>query len=142
LGNAAWADDASKAEAVRLLDSMGMGTTLETVIDTAIDGQIEAHPEMKPFRPVIRQFFMKYMSYEALKPELAEIYGGEFTAQELAEARAFYSTPTGKKFISKLPLLLNKGSQLGQQIVQAHLPELQDAIKAEAERLKQVGSAG
>jgi hypothetical protein len=43
--------------------------------------------------------------------------------------------------MEKMPALMSKSMELGQQAVQDHLPELQDAIKAEATRLQQISGA-
>ena len=53
----------------------------------------------------------------------------EFAEAELRDMIAFYKTPTGQKAIAKLPALMAKGAQIGQQRIQEHLPELQEAIK-------------
>jgi hypothetical protein len=136
LSGVARADDKSKVEAEKMLQVLDMESMLDKVIDTALDTQIASKPEMAPYKHVMRVFFSKYMSYSALKPQLVEIYASEFSADELAEASAFYSTPTGRKFLLKVPLLMSKGAELGRQSIQNHIPELQDAVKAEAERLE------
>ncbi len=139
--SAACAQEASKVEAARLLDAMDMAGMLDSSIDVSLDAQIQANPEMAPYRAVMHTFFSKYMSYAALKPQLVDIYAAEFSASELAETAAFYATPTGKKLLAKLPMLMGKGAQLGQQTIQGHVPELQEAIKAEAERLQKLQAA-
>ena len=131
----ALADEASRVEAAKMLDALDMANILDSAIDTSLDVQIAANPEMAPYRTVMRAFFAKYMSYPALKSQLVDIYASELSASELAETTAFYSTPTGKKLLAKLPSLMSKGAQLGQQSVQDHIPELQATIKAEAERI-------
>jgi hypothetical protein len=138
----AQADDSSKAEAEKMLQVLDMENMLNKVIDAALDTQIASKPEMAPYKNVMRAFFSKYMSYSALKPQLIDIYASEFSAGELAEASSFYSTPTGHKFLLKVPLLMSKGAELGRQSIQGHIPELLDAVKAESERLKALqGSA-
>jgi hypothetical protein len=132
----ALADQASEAAAERLLVVMDMESAMDHVVDAAIDAQIQQKPELAPFRKVMRDFFSKYMSYQALKPQLVDAYASEFTAAELDQASDFYSTPTGKKFMEKMPALMAKGAQIGTQAVQAHVPELQAAIQAEAQRLQ------
>lgn len=43
---------------------------------------------------------------EALMSEVASVYAQRFTAQELAEIKAFYNTSTGKKLVENLPEVL------------------------------------
>jgi hypothetical protein len=130
------ASQASEAAAERLLVVMDMQTAMDNVVDAAIDAQIRQKPELAPFRKVMRDFFGKYMSYPALKPQLVEAYASEFTAAELDQASDFYSTPAGKKFMAKMPVLMARGAEIGTQAVQSHVPELQAAIQAEAARLQ------
>jgi len=137
----AWADQASEAAAENLFESMDMDSAMDRIIDVSLDAEISQKPQLAPYKPVMRSFFVKYMSYSALKPQLVSIYASEFTAEELAQASEFYSTPTGKKLLSKLPALMTKGAEIGMQVVQEHLPELQAAIKEEADRLQELQGA-
>lgn len=135
--NAGEKADAQEA-AFRLMDAMGMETALAQSIDASLDAQLKNNPELGPYRSVFRSFLAKYMSYAALKPQLAALYASEFSASELDAAAAFYRTAAGRKFMEKMPTLMSKSMELGQQAVQDHLPELQEAIKAEAARLQQI----
>jgi len=132
--------DAQEA-ALRLMDAMGMETALAQSIDASLDTQLKNNPELGPYRGVFRSFLAKYMSYAALKPQLASLYASEFSASELDAAADFYKTPAGRKFMEKMPALMSKSMELGQQAVRDHLPELQEAIKAEATRLQQISGA-
>jgi hypothetical protein len=139
--SSAMADQASETEAAKLLDSMDMQTALDRMIDVALDTRISQKPEIAPYRNVMRAFFAKYMSYASLKPQMIAIYANEFSASELAEARAFYATPTGQAFISKMPALMAKGAEMGAQSVKDHIPELQEAIENESKRIKELQGA-
>lgn len=85
------------------------------------------------FIQVMNAFVAKYVSWELLKDQLAVLYAKEFTEKELKELIAFYNTPLGKKLNNKLPVLMQKGAELGQMAVQTHQSELekmmQDAFK-------------
>lgn len=135
------ADDGARAEAERLLDVMHMDDVLDAAIDTALDAQVTANPGLAPYRAVMRGFLAKHMSYAALKPQLVDLYASEFTATELADTIAFYSTGTGQKLLEKLPSLMGKGAELGQQSIQEHLPELQALISEESARLQALEGA-
>ena len=82
----------------------------------------------------MKQFLAKYMSWDSLKADMIKIYMDEFTESELGELNKFYQTPVGKKTVEKMPTLMSKGAQLGGQRVQEHMPELQAAIAAEAQK--------
>lgn len=134
------ADEKAGAQeaAVRLMDAMGMETALAKSIDASLDTQLKSNPELGPYRGVFRSFLAKYMSYAALMPQIADLYASEFSAAELDATADFYRTAAGQKFMEKMPALMSKSMELGQQAVQDHLPELQEAIKVEAARLQEL----
>lgn len=137
-GNSASADDAAKAEAGKLLDAINMDASLNQTINIMLDAELKQNPNIVPYKNVMLEFISKYMSYEALKPRLVELYSTEFSASELRQLRMFYSTPVGQKYIARLPTLISKGAELGGKSVQDHLPELEQMIENEMERLKNV----
>jgi len=130
------ANDAARVEAERLLDSLNMQENLDQAIDVMLDVQLKQNPNLVPYKKVMLDFLGKYMSYEALKPELITVYSTEFSTSELAEARAFYSTPTGKKFIARMPALISKNAEIGSKSVQDHLPELEQMLEKEIDRIQ------
>ena len=74
-----------------------------------------------------------------LRDDIADImvkHPEAFTAAELIKINEFYSTDAGQKAIEKMPELMTKGGMIGASRVQENLGELQDMIKAEAERLQ------
>lgn len=121
-------DAARKEAAMEMLLAMKMDTVMDESVRTALDQQIAANPQIAKHKQIMSDFMMKYISWAALKNDLALIYAEEFTVEELKEMTAFYKTPTGQKVSQKLPLLMAKGMQLGQSRVQENLAELQKAI--------------
>lgn len=132
----ALADSNARKEAESLLSVMGMGKALEQTIEQMLTLQLQQNPSLGPFKQVMLKFFNKHMSYDSLKDDMAGIYAEAFTVQELKELNAFYRTATGQKTIQKMPELMQKGGQLGIKRVQDNMPELQQMIKAESERLQ------
>jgi len=115
--------------AEELFRTMKIDTLLDQTIDTILKAQAEQKPELAKVQDVVRPFLAKYMSWDALKPQLVAIYTDAFTEAELREVNAFYKTPTGQKTITAMPALMQKGMAMGQKAVQDHLPELQEAIQ-------------
>lgn len=130
------ADEASHRTAVEsLLGLMQMETILSQSIDQMLQMQIKQNPAIAPYEQEMKSFLAKYMSWAGLKGDMVKIYMAEFTESEVKELSAFYQTPLGKKTVQKMPVLMAKGAEIGQQRVQEHLPELQAAI-AEKEQAK------
>lgn len=117
--------------AERLLDNMNMQETLDKTIDATLAAQLSQMPQMKNLEGVMRDFFTKYMNYDALKSDYAALYTKHYTEQELVDLLAFYQTPLGKKLVETMPDITAESSLLGQKLVQEHMPELQEAIMKE-----------
>lgn len=129
------ADEASHLKAAEdLLVAAQMEEIFAKSIDQALDQQLEANPKLAEVKEVMQAFFNKYMSWGALKSDMAKLYVESFSEQELLDITKFYQTPSGKKVALTTPLLMSKGASLGQKRVQEHLPELQAAIAATLEK--------
>lgn len=130
------ADEQAEIEAGKLLDIMQMQKTMDAAIPIVVDAMLKVNPKIVPLKGVILDFMSKYMSYETLKPSYVELYTTMFTTTELIELTAFYSTPTGKKLISKQAYIFEQGSQLGKNNVQKHMPELEKMLQEEIVRIQ------
>jgi hypothetical protein len=128
-----------QAAALELLTVMNTEKTLTDSIKQMLDLQIKAQPQIAQFRGVMEDFFRKHMSWDALKDDLADAYAQELTEAELKEITAFYKTPAGKKFASKLSVLTARAMEIGQAKTQAHMPELQRAIQEEVMKQQKNG---
>ncbi|MGD1001624.1 MAG: DUF2059 domain-containing protein [Candidatus Brocadiia bacterium] len=116
------------AAATELFQAMQLDKTVAQTIDSVIEAQIKGNPQLAPYRSVMQDFLRKYMGWDGIKDEMAQLYMDEFTTEELRDITAFYKTPTGQKMALRLPTLTTKGAAIGQQRVQEHMGELQEMI--------------
>ena len=121
--------------ALKLFEAMQLNITYEKSIESTVDMQIKSNPAIGPYRKVMLEFFSKYMSWNSLKDDMAQIYVEIFTIQELQELTAFYTTPVGKKAALLMPQLMTKGGELGIKRVQDNMAELQIMIAEEDKRI-------
>jgi uncharacterized protein len=129
----AYADATSHRKvALKLCETLGMAKMMNSSIDVMLKGQVQANPQLASKEPQMRAFFAKYLSWESLKEDFLKIYMEAFTEAELTQLIAFYETPVGKKTLSVMPTLMEKGSQLGISRVQEHIAELQKAVQEPA----------
>ena len=125
------ADEAShRAAAEEMLKEANTDKTMRAAIDTMLDAQLKANRALVPVKDVMKKFLIKHLSYEAVKDELIDLQVKEFTEEELKEIAAFYRSPTGKKFIEKQPLMMQKGAEIGMRRVQENSAELTQMIQA------------
>jgi hypothetical protein len=128
------ADEKSHRKAAEeLLESMDMDRLLKSSIDSSLEMQVKANPPLAKFKDVVKKFLTKHMGYAALKEDLIKLYAKEFSEDELKDLTKFNKTPTGKKFLKKAPLLMQKAGELGMKKFQDNKEELmkmiQDALK-------------
>jgi len=112
-------------------EASGVKASFDGVVESMLGTQIGAIPEQyrEKFKQVMKAFMSKYFTYEVLKPRILKMYADEFTEAELNELTKFYSSPTGKKFASKMTGLLEKSMDMGRKVVEEHRPELESMMK-------------
>lgn len=133
----ALSEEASKYDAaLGLLESMNMAQSYQKMIEQITDTELEKNPAMMPYKHIMLDFFEKYLGYENIKYDLATIYAEEFTREELLEITKFYKTAAGQKTVAKMPELMTRGGEVGLKKVQYNIAELQNNIRAEAERIQ------
>jgi hypothetical protein len=127
-------DKSHRAAAETLLMAANMEESMNSMIDQSLEMQIKTNPQLAPLRAVMRKFFAKHLSFESLKEDFIDLYVEEFTEEELLDIAAFYQTPTGRKSIEKMPVLFQKGGELGSRRVQENAGELRKMIQEELNR--------
>ncbi len=127
--------------AEELLNVSGMKSSMDRIIVQMVEMQLSQKPVLSPYREVLLQFFNKYLSFNSIKYDFIDIYIEEFSEQELNAIVDFYKTPVGQKTITKLPILMQKGAQVGMAKVKMHQQELREMIEAEAKKIEQNSKA-
>jgi uncharacterized protein len=112
-----------------LLLTMNMKQSLDESLNQMLTLQLRNNPKLQPAEATLKQFFSKYMSWEALREDYIQIYMEEFTEKELKDMMSFFKTDTGRKMAAKQGTLMMKGAQLGQSKVQEHMSELQEMLQ-------------
>lgn len=115
----------------QFVEASGIKASFDGVVDAMLSTQIGSVPEQyrEKFKQVMKTFMGKYFTYEVLKPRILKMYTDEFTEAELIELTKFYSSPTGKKYASKITGLTEKGMNMGRQVVEENKPELQSMMQ-------------
>ena len=94
----AWADDASHRQEVETLFRL---TQMEQKVNDSVDNllalQIRQNPELAQHKRIVRDFLERYIGWQALRPELVNMYQSAFSEAELKQMNAFYITPVGQK---------------------------------------------
>ncbi|MDE2304430.1 MAG: DUF2059 domain-containing protein [Gammaproteobacteria bacterium] len=142
IGGSAFAVDppvnARLAAANRLVDMVGIQATVRASEEGMVSSMIAGNPMLGPYRDVILNWAGQYLSWEALRPQLVQMYAKTFTKAELADLIRFYASPAGRKLVEVSPQLTRQSMAIGQGLARDHIPELQQMIKARAEQLSKL----
>lgn len=117
-----------RAQARELLRAMELGEQFNSSLPLMIDVMARQNQGMTRYREVIDAWIRRYMTWEAVEPEMVELYAQTFSEPEMRELVAFYGTPVGKKTARAMPQLTEKGMVIGQRIGQAHAEDLRRMI--------------
>jgi hypothetical protein len=77
----------------------------------------------------------KEYSFDVLKPQYIQIYSEVFDQTEIDGLISFYSSPIGKTFVTKMPILMEKSMAVSQAQLQSYLPKLSKIVEEEAGKI-------
>jgi uncharacterized protein len=97
-------------------------------VQSAAQLQLQQEPALAGKRDILVAFLEKYIGWNAIKNELADMYMQTFTEDELKAMNAFYITPTGQKVITIVPQLVQERNRLAMQHLQDNIGELRAAL--------------
>jgi len=133
---------AQAAAAQELFKALKLQSGLSDTANAMIDSEIGRNPGLTPYREVMVGWLKKYMTWEAMQPELTKMYTETFTEAELKQMAQFYASPAGQKSLEKLPEMMQRTAMTGARISQPHQDELRAAMEAKSEELKKQAAAG
>lgn len=144
---AAWCEEpkpgASHQEAVaELFKLMDIENSARSGAQTMIGVMLDQNAAMEPYRDVLLKWADKTLSWDKMESRLTDLYMQTFTEAEIRDMIVFYKTPTGKKTLEKLPMLMQEGAKIGAELAQEHQGELVEMIQARAKELGEDAGGG
>jgi len=101
-------------------------------------GMTEA--EIDRGRPVIlatlKKIFEESFSWDYFKPRIANLYVEELTNDEVDAAIAYYSSSQGQSLIAKMPVLMQRGMDIGMKRGQEMGPQIDAAMDAALKQIR------
>jgi uncharacterized protein len=113
------ADPAALAAARDLMEVTGVAKQMEGMISAMSQGfakgaGAETSEKGKQVAAEFDAAMKKFMGYkDEMLTDFAQLYAETFTAAEMKEIADFYRGGTGAKFIQSMPVLMQKGAQIG-----------------------------
>jgi uncharacterized protein len=95
-----------------VIDASGAADSIKDIVPIFLDEAkrtfTRTRPEIaKDLDEVLKALAPEFAQRkEELMTEIATVYAQRFTAQELSEIKGFYTTPTGRKLVENLPVVL------------------------------------
>lgn len=132
LGSPVFAATAAKVES--LFTAMNMDKFQNDAIEAMVKMQVQQNPELGKIQKEFHQFFLKHLSWKAIKAEVTPLYEKAFTDEEISKITAFYQSPTGKKALAEMPALMAKGAEIGQRRVQENLPDFFKSVEGKLKK--------
>jgi hypothetical protein len=86
-------------------------------------------PEAK--KPIFNKYLSRMvelitetMNWDKIKSDMTDLYVNNFSEDEINDLLTFYRSPTGKKFIDKMPVIMKRSMEIGQKQSQVMIPKL------------------
>ena len=76
------------------------------------------------FMAVMREEF----NWSKMKPMYIQLYSETFEQDEIDGLLAFYKSPVGQAFVTKMPVVMNKSMVIAQSQMQSLIPKMKEAI--------------
>ena len=128
-----YADNNTHREEVnKLFKLTQMEEKVQESVESVVQLQLRQNPQLTPQKDTMEKFFNKYIGWQALKEDIAEMYITTFSEKELKDINAFYITPAGQKVINVVPQLVQKRNQLAMGRLQKNIGELQKILAESA----------
>ena len=107
----------------KLFIAMNLPAMFDRVVSETVDQQLATTPALASHKEEVTAFFNKYISWAAVKPDVAKLYMGYFTSGEIDTLIKFYETTAGKKMSANSTKITQEITALIQTKVQPHVSE-------------------
>jgi uncharacterized protein len=124
------------------LDAMlgGMEDNIRNGMQRAAAGKplsVEQHRMLELAPAKLTALIREELSWDKLKPIYMQVYRETFEQSEVDGLIAFYRTPVGQAFVSKMPLVTQRSMAITQQRMQSFGPRVEAAMAELMEQIKQ-----
>jgi hypothetical protein len=147
-------DSAKRAKLHVLFDEMHIDTNMQQIIDNLKNNVIpmtesslgdhvpqSLQNQVMEMQKEMFDLIEQQLGWKTLEPMYVDIYAKNFTNQQIDDLIAFYKTPTGQAYISKVPEITNEAMQATMTKMNSLQPQMQklmdDFKQQNAEALKE-----
>lgn len=144
--NLSMADQISHRKAVEKLFTLTKTSTMMDSARNQTKKMLYQQMSQQDIPEAKKPIFNKYMSemielitntvnWDKIKSEMTDLYMNNFSENEINDMLSFYRSPTGKKFVEKMPIIMKKSMEIGQRQTQMMIPQLNRLLEQMKEEL-------
>jgi hypothetical protein len=79
---------------------------------------------IRPRLDALRETLAEGFSWQSMAADFRQLYAEELTDEEVDAALAYYHSPAGASLLAKMPVLMQRGAEIGQRRAEALMPDL------------------
>jgi uncharacterized protein len=82
------------------------------------------------------KLFRAEMGWSTFKEDYIKLYASQLTQAEISDLIKFYESPSGKSYLTKVPMLTQKSTEIAQTKMEVLYPKIQQIIKDSIEEMR------
>ena len=114
-------------QAYASMEQMAKQNLAQQIVGKSLSDEQRRAMELAPAR--ITAVIKQEMGWSTMAPILIAIYQEAFDQAEIDGLIAFYKSPVGQSFVSKMPMVMNRSMQVMQAQMQSLMPKLKQTIE-------------
>jgi len=103
-----------------------------------MDAPEESRPILEKFTKRMLNIMEEELSWEKMKNDYIAIYVKTYTEKEIRAISEFYKSPAGKKFIEKMPQLMQESMAISQKNMPEIMKKIQNISEEMADEIAQL----
>lgn len=117
-----------RAAVEELFSQLNMAATVDQSVMQIAAALTGAAAEDGAYKDAVDAYISKYISWDAMKDEIAGLYMKAFTEKEINDLIAFYNTSTGRKLLAQSPEIGAKVAEMVHGRLVQHSAELKQMM--------------
>lgn len=118
-----------------------MEAVMKNMMKTALkDQSISAEQQkiMDKFRDKVMDIHRAEVTWEKLEPIFVEIYSNSLSQEDVDGISAFYRSPAGRSYVSKMPVVMQQSMNAMQKVITPMMEKMFEAAKKMGEELREL----
>lgn len=118
-----------------------MEAVMKNMMKTALKDQSISADQQKildKFRDKVMDIHRAEVTWEKLEPIFVEIYSNSLNQEDVDGISAFYRSPAGRSYVSKMPVVMQQSMSAMQTVITPMMEKMFEATKKMGEELREL----